>query len=134
MSSDALPPSVVASRSLTSFIQLLDNYDHDDTLYEGEEKSKGLEPGTVMKYLRCIRGFLTSARARIIEAQQANVKKQLAVLAAPIQKLNECIFSLEREGICSPAELRTFVTEAVKSLLKSREQITSLASELETVE
>jgi hypothetical protein len=133
MSRDAIPPSLGASRSLTSFVQELDSYDPEDNLFDGPEENKGLEPANVLKYLRCIRGFLTSARARIIEAQLQNIKEQLAVLSEPIQQLNEHIFLLERGGKRTPEELRNFLTDKIKGLLQCREQITNLVSELDSV-
>src|ERR1700733_12643509 len=77
MTPDALPPTAYASRSLLSFVHELDGYDPEDGLSEGYEETKGFEPEIVAKYLRCVRGFLTSARARIIEAQLPAVKEQL---------------------------------------------------------
>jgi hypothetical protein len=131
MSMDAQPPSLFASRSLTSFIQELDTYDPEESLYEVDEETKGFEPELVVKYLRCLRGFLTSARARIIEAQLPTVKEQLAILSGPIQQLNDHIFLLERGDKRTPAELRSFLTDKIRSLLRCREQITNLASELD---
>jgi hypothetical protein len=133
MSRDALPPSLAASRSLTSFVQELDSYDPEDNLFDGLEETKGLEPANVLKYLRCMRGFLTSARARIIEAQLQNMKQQLATLSGPIQELSENIFLLERGGKQTPEELRNLLTEKIKTLLKCREQINTLVSELNSV-
>jgi hypothetical protein len=132
MSRDALPPSLSASRSLTSFVQQLDGYDPEDCLYEGQEKTEGVELANVLKYLRCLRGFLTSARARIIEAAQANVKEQLAVLSIPIQQLSNNIFLLERGSARTPEELRTLLADLIKSLLEWGEEITNLASKLNT--
>ena len=97
MPSDALPPSAYASRSLMSFVQELDNYDPEDCLSLGSDETKGLDQETVLKYLGCLRGFINSARSRIIEARLPAVKEQLAVLQKPFQQLNEKIFRLERE-------------------------------------
>jgi hypothetical protein len=134
MSLDAQPSSLVASRSLKSFVQELDNYDPEDFLLESRDGTKEFEPESVDKYLRCIRGFLTSARARIIEAQLPTVKEQLAMLSAPIQQMNDHIFLLERVGKQTPEELRLFLTEKMKSLQQWREQIANLASMLESTE
>jgi hypothetical protein len=133
MSLDALPPSLVASRSLLSFVQVLETYDPQEGLYEGHEETKGFEVELVIKFLRAIRGFLTSARGRIIEAHPPNFKEQLAVLSGPIQQLSDHIFSLERGDRRTPAELRSFLTDKIRVLLQSRKQITELASELQTI-
>jgi hypothetical protein len=130
MSRDAVPPSLGASRSLNSFVQELDTYDPEDSLFEGHDETKGFVPENVIKYLRCLRGFLTSARARIIEAQLPAIKEQLAVLSEPIQQLGEFIFFLERGGKKTPDDLRNYLTEKINGLLQCREQITILASEL----
>jgi hypothetical protein len=131
MSPDALPPSLYASRSLTSFIQELDNYDPNDSLCEGHEETKGFEPEIVVKYLHCLRGFLISARARIIEAHLPAVKQQLAILSEPIRQLNDHIFLLERGGERTPEELQSILTDKIQSLRQWREQIANLAAELD---
>jgi hypothetical protein len=131
MSSDALPPSVYASRSLMSFVQELDNYDPEDCLTLGSEETKELNPEIVLKYLRCLRGFMNSARSRIIEARLPAVKEQLAVLQKPFQQLNERIFRLERDAKLTPDELRSFLNAEIKSLLQWREQVIGLANELD---
>jgi hypothetical protein len=128
MSADAPSPSLSASRSLTSFLEQLDSFEPDDFLHDDE--SSGLERPKVVKYLRCIRGFLTSARARIIEAQSSTVKQQLAILSEPIQQLSNHIFYLEREGKRTSDELQSYITEAIKKLSEMQPQIATLASEL----
>jgi hypothetical protein len=132
MSPDIQPPSLAASRSLKSFVQALDNYDPEDFLAESLDGNKVIEPESAVKYLRCIRGFLTSARARIIEAQLPTVKEQLAILAGPIQQMNDHIFLLERGGKQTPEEVRLFLAEKMNSLHQWREQIASLALALES--
>lgn len=133
MSPDSLTPSLSASRSLTSFIQELDTYDPADYLVEGEEETRGFVTENLLKYLRCVRGFLTSARSRIIEAQLARVKEQLAVLSGSIQELSDQIFLLERAGKRTPEELQSSLAELIGNLLKNRERIVGLASELKAV-
>jgi hypothetical protein len=128
MSSDAPSPSLSASRSLTSFLEQLDSFDSNDFLHD--EEANGLERQKVVKYLRCIRGFLTSARARIIEAQPKTLKEQLAMLSEPIQQLSNHIFYLEREDQRTSDELKTYITDAIKKLSQCHEQIAELASEL----
>jgi hypothetical protein len=131
MSSDALPPTFHASRSLTSFVEELDSYDPKDCLLEGHEETNGYEPEIVAKFLQCLRGFLTSARARIIEAQLPTVKAQLAVLSEPIQRLNDQIFLFKRVDKRTPEELRSYLSSEIKRLLECREQIADLAAELD---
>jgi len=134
MSPETSRPSLAASRSLNSFVQALENYDPEDFLAESLDGTKEIELENVVKYLRCLRGFLTSARARIIEAQLPTVKEQLAILSGPIQQMNDHIFFLERGGKQTPEELRLFLTEKMKSLQQWREQIANLALALESAE
>jgi hypothetical protein len=100
-------------------------------LCEGHEETKGFEPEIVLKYMHCLRGFLASARARIIEAQLPTVKEQLAVLSEPIRQLNDHIFLLERGGKRTPEELQIILTDKIQSLRQWREEIANLAAELD---
>ena len=130
MPPDVLPPPFAAARSLMSCVQELDGFDPDESLYEGHEETKGFETDLVLNYLRILRSFLSSARARIIEARLPTFKAQLAVLAEPLQLLNDRIFLLEREPGQTPDELRQLLTQEVKKLRQWREKIVNLANEL----
>lgn len=131
MSPDALSPARAAARSLMSFIQELDNFDPHDSLCDGDEETKGFETDTVVDYLRGVRGFLASARARIIEAQLPTAKQQLVVISEPIQILNDRIFLLEREPKQSPDALQKLLTSEIKKLKQWRDRIVNLAKQLE---